>query len=40
MGVMASAIRQGDTIILTANGSDEETAIEVLSRILTKEYYE
>lgn len=40
MGVMASAIRQGDTIILTANGSDEETAIEVLSRILIKECYE
>lgn len=40
MGVMASAVRQGDTVILTANGSDEETAIQVLSRFLTGGFHE
>ncbi|WNS78631.1 HPr family phosphocarrier protein [Domibacillus sp. DTU_2020_1001157_1_SI_ALB_TIR_016] len=35
MGIMASAIRQGDNVTLITNGQDEEKAIHVLGGILT-----
>ncbi|MCI2256691.1 HPr family phosphocarrier protein [Domibacillus sp. PGB-M46] len=35
MGIMASAIRRGDSVMLITNGHDEEKAIHVLGDILT-----
>lgn len=37
MGIMASAIRQGDSVTLITNGRDEEKAIHVLGGMLTNE---
>lgn len=40
MGIMAAAIRQGDSVTLLTNGSDEEKAIRVLRGILSSGFDE
>lgn len=37
MGIMSLAISKGTSVIISADGSDEETAVEALSALIEKE---